>query len=340
MKKVVYVKRGVPDSIEIMNVETPNCGPEKVRVKVHRAGMNFADLMMRQGLYGNAPHFPFTPGFETSGVILEVGSRVENLQVGDRVIAMTGNGGFAEEVIVSPERIVKIPDSMSFDVAASIPVTYGTAYHMLVYLGNLSQNESVLIHHAAGGVGTAAAQICASVGVSVMVGTASSGKRDFVESLGMSFVDREKGDFVKVCKDLTDGFGVHHAIDPVGGKNVEKSYRSLRNGGKLHVFGASSAVKGERRSLFSAIKMWINTPKFNPIKMMSSNKSIFGVHMGTLKDERILKNHLKELSIMYNSGGIDPIIDSVWDFREIADAQKHMHNRKNKGKILLDFVPQ
>jgi NADPH:quinone reductase-like Zn-dependent oxidoreductase len=86
--------------------------------------------------------------------------------------------------------------------------------------------------------------------------------------------------------------------------------------------------------------MWINTPKFNPIKMMSSNKSIFGVHMGTLKDERILKNHLKELSIMYNSGGIDPIIDSVWDFREIADAQKHMHNRKNKGKILLDFVPQ
>lgn len=339
MKKVVYVKRGVPDSIEIIDVENPDCGSEEVKVRVHKAGMNFADLMMRQGLYGNAPNFPFTPGFETSGKVMEVGSRVDSVEVGDRVIAMTGNGGFAEEVVVSPNRIVKIPDSMSFDAAASIPVTYGTAYHMLIYLGNLTENESVLIHHAAGGVGTAAAQICASIGVSTIVGTASSGKREFVESLGMKFVDREKDDFVKVCKDLTDGFGVHQAIDPVGGKNVEKSYRALRNGGKLHVFGASSAVKGERRSLFSAIKMWMSTPRFNPIKMMSSNKSIFGVHMGTLKDEKILKNHLSNLSKMYESGGINPIIDSIWDYREIAEAQKHMHNRKNKGKILLDFVP-
>ena len=338
MKKVVYVKKGVPDSIEIVDVENPICGQMEVRVRVHRAGMNFADLMMRQGLYGNAPDFPFTPGFETSGEVIEVGDQVEGLEIGDRVIAMTGNGGFSEEVVVSPNRVVIIPDSMSFDAAASIPVTYGTAYHMLAYLGNLSENETVLIHHAAGGVGTAAAQICSSMGVSIIIGTASSEKKEFVESLGMSFVDRENDDFVIACKDLTDGFGVHHAIDPVGGKNVEKSYRALRNGGKLYVFGASSAVKGEKRSLYSAVKMMMSTPRFNPIKMMSSNKSIFGVHMGTLKDEKILSNHLYNLSKMYESGDINPIIDSVWDFRQIADAQKHMHNRRNKGKILLDFI--
>ena len=173
----------------------------------------------------------------------------------------------------------------------------------------------------------------------MIIGTASKSKKEFVESLGMRFVDRENEDFVKVCKELTGGKGVHQAIDPVAGKHLMRSYNSLRNGGKLHCFGASSAVPKEKRSIFAAMKMVLNTPKFNPMKMMNSNKAVFGVHMGRMDDEEIFRNHLEELGKLLQNGEINPIIDSVWRFEEVVEAQKHMHNRKNRGKVLLDFSP-
>ena len=221
-----------------------------------------------------------------------------------------------------------------------MPVTYGTAYHMLVHLGGIKKGDSILIHHAAGGVGTAAAQICKSFGAEIIIGTASKIKKEFVESMGMFFVDRDNEDFVEVCKELTDGKGVHQAIDPVAGKHLMRSYDSLRNGGKLHCFGASSAVPKEKKSIIAALKMWINTPKFNPMKMMNSNKAIFGVHMGRMDDEEIFKSHLNDLASLLEEGEINPIIDSVWRFEKVSEAQKHMHQRKNKGKILLDFSPK
>tara|TARA_B110000008_G_C16952822_1_gene557017 strand:- start:269 stop:1291 length:1023 start_codon:yes stop_codon:yes gene_type:complete len=340
MERIVYTRIGGPDSIEIINEKLEQAVENEVKVRVYRAGINFADLMMRQGLYGSNPEFPFTPGYEVSGIITEMGDDVENLKIGDRVIAMTGFGGYAEEVIVSSNRIIPMPNNMSFDQAAAMPVTYGTAYHMLVHLGGIKDGDSILIHHAAGGVGTAAAQICKSFGAKIIIGTASKSKKEFVESMGMYFVDRDSEDFVKVCKKLTNGKGVHQAIDPVAGKHLMKSYNSLRNGGKLHCFGASSAVPKEKRSMMAALRMMINTPKFNPIKMMNSNKAIFGVHMGRMDDEEVFRSHLKELGMLLKNGEIDPIIDSVWRFEDVSKAQKHMHQRKNKGKVLLDFSPK
>ncbi|MBP12144.1 MAG: hypothetical protein CMA71_01190 [Euryarchaeota archaeon] len=340
MKKVIYPKIGGVDSIEILDVEEPRASDGEVVVRVHRAGINFADLMMRQGLYGSNPDFPFTPGYEASGVVTSLGKGVEGLELGDRVIAMTGFGGYSEKVSIPRSRVFKLPDSVTFDQAAAIPVTYGTAYHMLFHLGRISPGDSVLIHHAAGGVGTAVAQLCKVAGASVVIGTASAPKREFVESIGVKFVDRESEDFVKVCKDMTDGKGVHHAIDPVGGRNLMRSYKATRRGGKVYFFGASSAVKGDKRSIISAFRMWLNTPKFNPIKMMSSNKAIFGVHMGLLDDSTIFEGHLTALSKMLEDNEIDPIIDSIWRFERVAEAQMHMHDRKNRGKILLDFAPE
>jgi NADPH:quinone reductase-like Zn-dependent oxidoreductase len=337
MKKVVYTKIGGPYSIEIHDFEPVGLKPNEVMVKVHRAGINFADLMMRQGLYGSNPDFPFTPGYEVSGEIIELGEGVERLEVGQRVIVMTGFGGYSEQVVASTNRVIPSPNSISYDAAATLGVTYGTAYHMLAHLGNMSEGESVLIHHAAGGVGTAAVQICQAYGVTNIIGTASSSKKEFVESLGMRFVDRDSEDFVRVCKDATDGKGVHHALDPVGGKHLMRSYKALRNGGKLYSFGASAAVSGPKRNYFSAFNMWRNTPKFNPLIMMKSNKAIFGVHMGKMDDSAVFETHMMELAKMLQQGKIEPIIDSVWRFEEVADAQQHMHDRKNRGKVLLDF---
>ena len=164
MKRIVYTKIGGPDSIEIISEKLEQAVDNEVKVRVYRAGINFADLMMRQGLYGTNPDFPFTPGYEVSGIITEIGDNVENLKIGDRVIAMTGFGGYAEEVIIGSNRIIPIPNNMSFDQAAAMPVTYGTAYHMLVHLGGIKEGDSIQNHHAAGEVGTAAAQSCKSFG--------------------------------------------------------------------------------------------------------------------------------------------------------------------------------
>jgi len=340
MRKVVYSKAGGVDAIQI--VECPDPVPEsgEICVRIHKAGVNFAELMMRQGIYGSNPDFPFTPGYEAAGEVIGIGDGVKSHNVGDRVLAMTGFGGYSEKVCLDARRVVPIPESVSFDQAAAIPVTYGTSFHMLVHLGRIEEGDTVLIHHAAGGVGTAVAQLCKAFGASLVIGTASTPKREFVESMGMRFVDRENEDFVNVCKEMTGGKGVHHAIDPVGGKHLMRSFKSLRKGGKLYYFGASAAVSGQRRSRLSEIRMWLSMPRFDPLRLMSSNKAIFGIHMGLLEDESIFKEHLSSLSKMLQRGEIDPVIDSIWRFEKVAEAQMHMHDRKNRGKILLDFSPQ
>ncbi|MED5487399.1 MAG: zinc-binding dehydrogenase [Candidatus Thermoplasmatota archaeon] len=337
MKRVVYAKRGGLEAIEIIEEESPEPEKGEVLVEVHRAGINFADLMMRQGLYGAAPDFPFTPGYEVSGIVLKGGKNVEGCQVGDRVVALTGFGGYAQQVVVSEQRVWKIPDNVSFDMAAAMPVTYLTAHHMLVHLGNFREGDSVLVHHAAGGVGTATAQLVKALGGGVIYGTSSASKSKFVEQQGMIHIPRGE-DFVKRIKDEIGG--VHHALDPVGGKHVMQSYKALRNGGRLYVFGASSAVKGPRRSLLTAIRMWKSTPKFDPIRMMNSNKSVYGVHMGRWEDQEVAKEQMIALAKMLEAGLINPVIDSVYRFEDVAEAQKHIHNRGNRGKVLLDFSPQ
>ena len=337
MKRIVYTKRGGLEAIEIIDEKSPEPENNEVMIEVHRAGINFADLMMRQGLYGAAPDFPFTPGYEVSGVIRAIGSDVKRHNVGDRVVALTGFGGYAEQVVVSEERAWTLPDNVSFDAAAAMPVTYLTAHHMLVHLGNFREGDSVLVHHAAGGVGTATAQIVKALKGGRIYGTASVEKADFVEEMGMIHIPRGE-DFVQRIKGESDG--VHHALDPVGGKHVMESYKALRNGGRLYVFGASSAVKGPKRSLWTAIKMWRTTPRFDPIRMMNSNKSVYGVHMGMWKDEEIAREQMVALASMLEKGQIDPVIDSVYRFEDVAKAQQYIHNRGNRGKVLLDFSPK
>ena len=218
-----------------------------------------------------------------------------------------------------------------------MPVTYLTAHHMLVHLGNFREGDSVLVHHAAGGVGTATAQIVKALKGGRIYGTASAEKANFVEEMGMIHIPRGE-DFVQRIKGESDG--VHHALDPVGGKHVMESYKALRNGGRLYVFGASSAVKGPKRSLWTAIKMWRTTPRFDPIRMMNSNKSVYGVHMGMWKDEEIAREQMVALASMLEKGQIDPVIDSVYRFEDVAKAQQYIHNRGNRGKVLLDFSPR
>ncbi len=337
MKRVVYAKRGGLEAIEIIEEEPPLPDNDEVLIEVHRAGINFADLMMRQGIYGAAPNFPFTPGYEVSGIVRSIGSDVKDHQIGDRVVALTGFGGYAEQVVVSQERVWTLPENVSFDAAAAMPVTYLTSHHMLVHLGNFRQGDTVLVHHAAGGVGTATAQIVKAMNGGKIYGTASPQKAKFVEEQGMIHIPRGENFVERIKSEIG---GVHHALDPVGGKHVMESYKALRNGGRLYVFGASSAVKGTKRSLWTAIKMWRNTPRFDPIRMMNSNKAVYGIHMGMWKDEEVAREQMLALAKMLEMGLINPIIDSVYRFEDVAKAQQHIHDRGNRGKVLLDFSPK
>jgi NADPH:quinone reductase-like Zn-dependent oxidoreductase len=339
MRQVVYPQAGPPEIMRIEDAPDLTAGAGEAIICVHRAGINFADLMMRLGLYDAAPDFPFTPGYEVAGVITELGEGAEGFDIGQRVGAFTEFGGYSEQVQVRSEQMLPLDHEVSFDIAAAMPVTYITGFHMLVHLGNIQPRDTVLVHHAAGGVGTAAAQIARAYGAGKIFGVASSPKKEFVEAHGMRFIDREREDFVEVVKSETDGAGVHHALDPVGGPHLMRSYKALRQGGRLYVFGGSAFVPGASLSRLRAMVQFLRTPRFAPMKMMGSNKAVLGVHIGRFKDRDLLKREMVMLLGMLNTKQIAPVVDRVFRFEHVVEAHRYIHARKNRGKVLLDFSP-
>ncbi|MAV44218.1 MAG: alcohol dehydrogenase [Euryarchaeota archaeon] len=336
-RKLVITKAGSPSVLDVVEFEMPSPNEGEVCIEVHFAGINFADTLMRLGLYQPRPPFPFTPGYEVSGTIHSLGKGVKNLQVGQRVVAAMQNGGQASHVIAQIARVIPLPDEMSLEKAASMPVTYMTAHHMLHYLGNLKSTDSVLIHGGAGGVGTAALQLCQWAGVSKIWATASGNKADIIKKFGGIPIDRHNEDFVDVIKQATDGRGVDHILDPIGGENLKRSLKALAMGGKLYSYGMSAAAPSSKRSLLKAYFAWRKTPKLDPLKMMSRNQGVFGVHMGTWNDEAAIAEQLNRIMEGIRTGVLDPVIDSIFDVEDASKAHQHIHDGKNTGKVLLKF---
>jgi NADPH:quinone reductase-like Zn-dependent oxidoreductase len=340
MRKIVYPKAGPPEVMWIVEGGELVAGPGEVVIRVHRAGINFADLMMRLGIYDASPPFPFTPGWEVAGIVTDVGEDVEGLEPGQRVVSFTNFEGYAEQALVKQEHLLRLSDDVSFDSAAAMPVTYLTAFHMLVHLGSIQPGETVLVHHAAGGVGTAAAQIAKVYGAGRIFGVASAPKKEFVEGLGMTFIDREGADFVEAVKQETEGIGVHHALDPVGGPHLKRSFKALRQGGKLYAFGGSSFVPGPAPARFRALMQLIRTPRFSPLRLIGGNRAVFGVHIGRSKDFPRMRKQMLQLMEMVNAKKIAPVVDRAFPFERVAEAHHYIHARKNRGKVLLDFSPE
>jgi NADPH:quinone reductase-like Zn-dependent oxidoreductase len=203
--RVVITKPGSPSVLDIQNIEIPVPKADEICIQVHFAGINFADTLMRMGFYQPRPPFPFTPGYEVSGVIHTLGSDVKEFEVGQRVVGMMRTGGQATHVVTEVSRVIPIPEEMTLEAAASMPVTYITAHHMLHHLGNLKPTDSVLIHGGGGGVGTAALQLCKWAGVKKVWSTASSAKAEIIQSYGATAIDRHNEDFVDLIKKATDG---------------------------------------------------------------------------------------------------------------------------------------
>lgn len=272
-----------------------------------------------------------------SGIVDAVGKGVTDFSIGQRVVAALPNGGQASHVIVNSQRALVLPDEVGLDVAASIPVTYLTAHHMLHHLGHLTKDDSVLIHGGAGGVGTAALQICQWAGVSKVWATASGHKSSTIETYGGIAIDRHNEDFVEIIKKATNNQGVDHILDPIGGDNLSRSLSALKEGGRLYTYGMSAAAPSSKRSMIRSFLAWRKTPKFDPLRLMTRNRGVFGVHMGTWKNETVMLKQLERILEGIHSGVLAPVIDSVFEAEDVAKAHQYIHDGKNIGKVLLRF---
>src|SRR5215468_2873408 len=209
MRAVWITKTGGPEALAVRETPDPEPGPGEVRVRVRAAGLNFAEVMARQGLYPDAPKPPCVVGYEVAGVVDALGPGAVGPAVGRRVMALVRFGGHADTVCAPAEQVLEIPDEMSFEEAAALPVNYLTAYHMLFRVANLRPDERVLVHMAAGGVGIAALQLCSTVGGVTTFGTASASKHDVLRAEGCTHpIDYRSVDYVREVRRLTGGEGV------------------------------------------------------------------------------------------------------------------------------------
>jgi len=336
MKQVWIPKIGKPEVLEVREAPDPEPGQGEVRVRVKAAGINFADIMARMGLYPDAPKLPAVVGYEVAGVVDKLGKGATGVAEGDRVMAMIRFGGYSDTIVAPAVQVVKIADDLSFEKAAAIPVQYMTAWMMLIRLGNLQKGERVLIHSAGGGVGLAAIQMAKWRGAEIF-GTASPGKHERLREVGVDHcIDYRSQDFAEVVAGITKGQGVHLIVDAVGGKSFKKSYASLATMGRLFLFGASSFAPGKSRSIIAALSGLLSMPKFKPIPLMDQNRGVFGVNMGHMWHlSELLVGMLKEINGLVAEGVFSPTVDSSFSFADASKAHQYIQDRKNFGKVLL-----
>lgn len=336
MRQIWITRTGGPEVLQVREAPDPTPGPGELRVRVRAAGINFADTMARIGLYPDAPALPFVPGYEVAGIVDEAGSGVDPKWIGEKVVALTKFKGYADTVCAFPAATARMPDNISFAQAASIPVVWLTAWHMLVNLGHLRKGQRVLVHGAAGGIGTAALQICQHIGAEVL-GTASPGKHARLREMGIDHaIDYRSHDFETEVMRLTNGKGVDLALDPVGGKSFKKSFRTLAPAGKLMMFGVSSMSTGLRRNLLAAAGTMIGMPVFLPVSLMNNNRGVHGVNMGRLWGEvDLLREYFVEILRLVEQGVFKPIVDLEVPFAEAGRGHERLAAHENFGKVVI-----
>lgn len=340
MRAVVMKATGPPGNMVVEERPDPVAGPGEVRIAVKAAGINFAELLARSGVYPDAPKPPSILGYEVAGEIESVGDGVTDMSVGDPVFAPTLFGGQAELVTVPAGDVYAKPERLSFEKAAALPVNYCTALAALVEMGGLHEGQRILIHAAAGGVGTAAIQIAKETGAEIF-GTASPGKHDALRKMGVDHpIDYRSDDFEHVVNEITSGEGVDLIIDATGPTNFRKDYRLLRPGGKLIMFGLSEVqgAKGflDRRTLSALVRMPLATaPWWKSLGVMTENKGVFGLNLlDWWKDEGLARLGTMLLDRL-DAGQFDPVISRSFSFEEAPAAHQFIESRQNIGKVLL-----
>ena len=337
--RIIEITRfGPPEVLKIREEPIPEIGPEDVLIQVKAIGLNFADIFERLGLYKAAPKAPFVPGFEVAGIIEKVGQSVKSLRPGQSILAVTRFGAYKTYVKVNQNFVGILPSKFSIEEGAGFPTTYLTAYHGLFNLGRLCNGERVLIHAAAGGVGTAAIQLAQIHEAEIFATCGSEAKVEFLTIMGIQHVINYKTqDFEKEIRQINKGGGVDLIMDSVGGSTFRKGYRLLNPMGRLVIFGLGSMMpSGRRPNWFKLAFQYLTLPRFNPFKMMPDNKTIAAFHLA------YMFNSVKEFSKAFeqllkwaNDDKIRPVIGKTFPFEEAAKAQNYLQSRNSVGKVIL-----
>ena len=338
MRALVIPETGPPEVLRVEDRPEPQPGPGEARVRVRAAGVNFADLMARQGLYPDAPKLPAVMGYEFAGDVESLGDGVDAVQPGQRVLGGCRFGGYSELVVTRADNLVPLPDDWSYEEGAALPVNYATAYAGLIRYGNVQPGERVLIHAAAGGVGIAATQIARLAEVGEIYGTASPGKHDAIRGFGVTHpIDYTSQDFAKEVRRISGRKAPLDLImDAVGGSSFRKGYGLLRAGGRLVAYGASSVTPGERRDVRAIVRMLATTPVFHPMQMMPASKGVIGLNLLTLWDEfGTLDDWIQPLRRWIDERKIRPVVAEAFPLDQGASAHRYMQERRNVGKVVL-----
>lgn len=338
MRAIVLTGFGGLKTVKILKKPEPAAAEGELLIRVKACGLNFLDLMVRQGALDNLPKTPFIMGFECSGEVEAVGEGVTDFKVGDRVAALTEYKAWAELVTVPAKHAYILPASMSFDDAAAVLMNYVVAYALLFDIGNLREKQTVLMHSVGGGVGHAVAQLCKTVPDVTLIGTASKNKHDSLTSLVTNLLDHSSDYVQEVNKIAPDG--VDLVLDCLCGEDCKKGYSLLKPLGRYVLYGTSCIVAGETKSFFSFAKSWWQVDKVSPIKLYEESKVISGFNLRHLLYQQGMHDYVKgvvsKVFTLYEQKKITPVVDSSWAFEDVTEAMQKMHDHKNVGKLTLN----
>ena len=332
---------GGPEVIEIRELPDPEPKLQQVLIGVEAIGINFADIMLRRGVYAAGPDLPAVPGYEVAGTVLAVGPGVDAFEEGDEVVALTHFGGYSSRACVATSRVWKRPAGMSAEEGAAMPVNYLTAFEALVVMGSLRRPDElggiptrVLVHGAAGGVGTAVADI-GKMYDAELFGTASYWKHNYAYERGYEhLIDYHQDDFVEEVIDLTDGRGVDIVLDPIGGEHWRRSLEVLAPTGRLCVFGMSSVLEGPT----ALLKMLFKTPwwRFTPPYLMQQSLGVYGYFLGKAGELQEETRAWSSLLLKYHQEGkLMPHVHNTFALEQADEAHQYIEERKSIGKVLL-----
>jgi len=335
-----------PGDYSVLKIEEfpdPIPAENEVLINVHFAGVNYADIVVRWGLYKSAKEFvgwPITPGFEVSGIVERVGSNVTRFKSGDKVFGVTRFGGYTSHLCVAEDLVFHLPQNMSLEQAAGFPAVYLTAYHALFQNIVIPARAKILIHSAGGGVGSALVQLAKWKEFEVTGIVGSSHKVDFVKSLGADFViDKSSQNLWKEVEKISPaGFDI--IADANGAETLKYSYEHLASSGKLLVYGFHTMMpkQGGKIDWIKLIRMYLKTPRFNPLDMTSDNKSVIAFNLSYLFDKKeLFIEATRHLISLIESGNIKGPLTTVYDFAKVDEAHKALESGKTTGKIILSL---
>ncbi len=336
-RQISVEKIGGPEVLRIRTRELPPPGPGEALVRVVASGVSFGDILLRVGVIPGGPKRPFTPGFDVTGVVEAVGEGVADLRPGQRVTALVRSGGYAEYATVPASRLVPVPDGVDLVEVAASALNYFIAYQMLHRLAEARPGKRIIVHSAAGGVGTAVLQLARLAGVECY-GTCSAAKQDIVTKYGGYPIDYRSQDFVPLMRALPGG-GVDAALDPIGGTHFWRSYRALRRGGKLIAYGQSQAFQdGRARKPVGVLGFLggIVLPKLVP-----DGRSTTFYNAWSLEKSRphAYREDLTAVLRLLAAGKIEPVLARILPLDEAAEAHRLLENAAVAGKIVLTCAP-